>query len=404
MEERREQPAGELPLSHLKVVDIATLFAGPFIATYLGDYGAEVVKVEHPRGDPLRTFANQKDGVSLWWKFISRNKKNVTLNLSAPRGQEILKEILRDADVLVENFRPGTLDRWDLGWETLHRLNPRLVVARTTGFGQEGPYARRPGFGTLAEAMSGFAHITGFPDGPPTLPPFALADGISALAGTFAVLIALYHRDARGGRGQEIDVAIYEPIMTVLGPQPTVYDQLGVVQGRTGNRVPFSSPRNAYRCKDGRWVAISASAPTIFPRIMRAVGRPELADDPRMGDHAGRVEHADELDAAIGGWIAAHTLEETVAHFAQFEGALAPVYDVAQVLEDPHFRFRGSIVTVEDEELGPIRMQNVFPRLLGTPGRIRWSGQPKGKFNAEVFGKLGLGPEELRELREEGVI
>ncbi|MFQ5894810.1 MAG: CaiB/BaiF CoA transferase family protein [Nitrospinota bacterium] len=404
MEETHRRGAGELPLGGLKVVDIATLVAGPFIATYLGDYGAEVIKVEHPRGDPLRTFASHRNGVSLWWKFVSRNKKNITLNLSKPRGQGILKELLRDADVLVENFRPGTLDRWDLSWETLHALNPRLVVARTTGFGQKGPYARRPGFGTLAESMSGFAHITGLPDGPPTLPPFALADGISALCGTFAVLIALYHRDLRGGEGQEVDIAIYEPIMTVLGAQPIVYDQLGVIQGRTGNRTPFSSPRNAYRCKDGRWVAISASSPTIFPRVMAAVGRPDLAEDPRMQTHAGRLRHGDELDAAIGGWIAEHTLEETVDHFAEFEGALAPIYDVAQIFEDPHFRFRETITAVPDEELGPVRMQNVIPRLPGTPGRIRWAGQPKGRFNQEVYGKLGYTAEDLKRLEEEGVI
>ena len=393
-----------MPLEGVKVIDIGTLFAGPWIATYMGDFGAEVIKVEHPKGDSLRNFASMKGGVSLWWKLAGRNKKSVTCDLSSPEGQEIVRRLCREADVLIENFRPGTLERWGLGWEALHALNPRLVMVRTSGFGQAGPYAKRPGFGTLAEAMSGFAHITGQPDGPPTLPPFALADGISALCGTYAAMMALYHRDAHGAPGQEIDVAIYEPIATVLGPQVLEYDQLGYVQGRTGNSVPFVAPRNAYRCQDGRWVVISASAESIFKRIMGAVGRRDLADDARMATQAGRVKHMKELDDAIQGWIGAHTLEEAVRHFERFEGALGPIYDVAQYMADPHVQARGSVVRVEDEELGAIRMQNVMPRLGGTPGRIRWAGPPKGKHTAEVLEGLGYSKEDLARLREKGVI
>jgi len=395
---------GRMPLEGVTVVDIGTLFAGPWIATYMADFGAEVIKIEHPKGDSLRNFASQKDGVSLWWKLAGRNKKSVTCNLSAPEGQEILRRLLDGADVLVENFRPGTLEKWGFSWEALHALNPRLVVARTSGFGQEGPYAKRPGFGTLAEAMSGFAHITGFPDGPPTLPPFALADGISALCGTFAVMMALYHRDAHGAPGQEIDIAIYEPIATVLGPQTLEYDQLGIVQNRTGNAIPFAAPRNAYRCKDGRYVVISASAESIFQRIMRAVGRPDLAEDPRMRTQAGRVANMKELDDAIQGWIGGHTLEETIRHFESYEGALGPIYDVAQYMADPHVQARRSIVTVPDEELGPIRMQNVIPKMKGTPGRIRWAGPPKGKHTEEVLLRLGYSKEELARLRERGIV
>ncbi len=392
------------PLEGVTVVDIGTLFAAPWIATFMADFGADVIKVEHPRGDSLRNFAPQKNGISLWWKFTGRNKKSVTCDLSSPEGQEILKKLCGSADVLVENFRPGTLERWGLSWEALHALNPKLILMRVSGFGQEGPYAKRPGFGTLAEAMSGFAHITGSPDGPPTLPAFALADGISAMCGTYAVMMALYHRDVHGAPGQVIDNAIYEPITTILGPQSLMYDQLGTIQGRTGNAIPFVAPRNTYRCKDSRYVVLSASAESIFRRIMQAVDRPDLADDPRMQTQEGRVAHMAELDQAIQDWIGNHTLEETVRHFQEFEGALGPIYDIEQLLSDPHVRHRETFTQVEDEELGPLRMQNVIPRMKDTPGRIRWAGPPKGKHTDEVLGGIGYAPEEIARLREKGII
>lgn len=393
-----------LPLEGVTVVDIGTLFAAPWIATLMADFGANVIKVEHPRGDSLRNFAPLKDGVSLWWKYAGRNKKSVTLNLSSPEGQDILKKLCENADVLVENFRPGTLEKWGLSWETLHSLNSKLIVMRTSGFGQEGPYAKRPGFGTLAEAMSGFAHITGSPDGPPTLPAFALADGISAMCGTYAVMIALYHRDVHGTPGQMIDNAIYEPITAILGPQSMMYDQLGTIQARTGNALPFVAPRNSYCCKDGRYVVISASAESMYKRIMNAIDRSDLADDPRMQTQEGRVAHAAELDQAIQDWIGAHTLDEAVRHFQDFEGALGPIYDIQQLLSDPHVQHRETFTTVEDEELGPLRMQNVIPRMMDTPGRIKWAGPPIGKHTDEVLGGIGYSPEDIARLREEGTI
>ncbi|MCY4384377.1 MAG: CoA transferase [Nitrospinae bacterium] len=394
----------QMPLEGVRVIDIGTLFAGPWIATYMADFGADVIKIEHPRGDSLRNFASQKDGVSLWWKLASRNKKSITCNISSPEGQEVLRKLCENADVLVENFRPGTMERWGFSWESLHALNPKLILARTSGFGQKGPYAQRPGFGTLAEAMSGFAHITGFPDGPPTLPPFALADGISALCGTYAVMMALYHRDVHDAPGQEIDIAIYEPITMVLGPQPLEYDQLGYVQMRTGNAIPFAAPRNAYRCKDERYVVISASAENIFKRVMRAVGREDLGDDPRMVTQAGRVENMAELDGAIQAWISEHTLEETIAHFEKHECALGPIYDVAQFMADPQVQARETITTVEDEELGPIKMQNVIPRLNGSPGAIRWAGPPMGKHTDEVLEGIGYDDSAISALRDKGII
>lgn len=393
-----------LPLDGIKVLDIGTLFAGPWIATYMADFGAEVIKVEHPKGDSIRNFAPRKDGVSLWWKLAGRGKKSITCDLSKPEGQEILKKLCAGADVLVENFRPGTLEKWGLGWPALHEINPGLILARTSGFGQEGPYAKRPGFGTLAEAMSGFAHITGSPDGPPTLPAFALADGISAMCSTYAVMMALYHRDVHGAPGQEIDTAIYEPMTTILGPQSLMYDHLGTIQTRTGNSIPFVAPRNTYRCQDGRYVVLSASAENIFKRIMQAIGRDDLAADPRMKNQEGRVANATELDDAIQGWIGAHTLDETVTHFQEFEGALGPVYDIEQLLEDPHVRHRGTFIELEDEELGSVRMQGPIPNFKGTPGKIRWPGPPKGKHTGEVLENLGYASDEIARLREAGVI
>lgn len=390
-------------LDGVRVIDVATLFAGPLAATILGDFGAEVLKIEHPRGDPARSHGHAKNGVGLWWKMLARNKKAITLYLGAPAGQDLFRRLVRDADVVVENFRPGTLERWGLGYETLAAINPRLILARVTGFGQFGPYAHRPGFGTLAEAMSGFAHITGQPDGPPTLPPFGLADGIAALATACAILMALRARDSTG-RGQVIDLAIIEPILTVLGAQPTVYDQLGVVQQRMGNRSANNAPRNTYRTAEGKWVAVSTSAQAVAERVMRLVGRPDVIAEPWFATGHGRAAHADELDAAVGRWIAERSLDEVVSAFEQAEAAVAPIYDVADVLADPQYQALQSIVTVADPELGPLKMQNVLFRLSDTPGRIRTTGPRLGEHNAEVFGRLGIDAEGLADLARQGVI
>jgi formyl-CoA transferase len=390
-------------LEGIKVVDAATLFAGPLAATVLGDFGAEVVKVEHPRGDPSRTHGYAKNGIGLWWKMLGRNKKCVTLNLSDARGQEIFKRLARDADVVIESFRPGTLERWNLGYEELKAENPGLILARVTGFGQFGPYKNRPGFGTLAESMSGFAHVTGQPDGPPTLPPFGLADGIAALATAVSILTALKARDATG-KGQVVDLAIIEPIFTVLGPQPIVYDQLGVIQERSGNRSVNNAPRNTYRTEDGKWVAISTSAQNIAERVMRLVGRPEYIEEPWFGSGSERAKHADELDEAVGAWISERTQDEVVEAFEEVSAAVAPIYNIADIMEDPQYGALESVITVDDPELGPVKMQNVLFRLSETPGEVRWSGPTLGEHNEEVYGGLGIGKQELAELSEEGVL
>ncbi|MFD8527536.1 CaiB/BaiF CoA transferase family protein [Streptosporangium canum] len=383
-------------LEGVRVLDLATLFAGPMAAMLLGDYGAEVIKVEHPaKPDPSRGHGPE----GLWWKMLGRNKRAITLNLSTAEGQDLLVELVREADVVIENFRPGTLERWNLSYERLSEANPDLVLARVTGFGQFGPYAKRPGFGTLAEAMSGFAAMTGEPDGPPTLPPFGLADGICALATAFAVMTAL-----RSGRGQVVDLSIIEPILTVLGAQPTIYDQLGVVPPRTGNRSVNNAPRNTYRCKDGSWVAVSTSAQSIAERVMILVGHPEVIGEPWFASGSGRVAHADELDGAVAAWVAEHTREEVMAAFERAQAAVAPVYDVRDIMADPQLAALDAITTVEDPELGPLRMQNVMFRLTGTPGEIRWTGRPHGADTGEVLGALGLTSEDLAALRDKGVV
>ncbi|MQA02649.1 MAG: CoA transferase [Streptosporangiales bacterium] len=385
------------------MLDIATLFAGPLAATLLADQGAEVTKIEHPRGDPARGHGRSKDGVALWNKMLSRGKRCATLYLGDEECRDIFLALVRSADVVIENFRPGTLERWGLGWDVLRGVNPRLVLLRTTGFGQDGPYSSRPGFGTLAESMSGFAHITGEPDGPPTLPPFGLADGIAAITGAYAVMTALWARE-RTGQGQVIDLALYEPILTVLGSQVIDFDQLGVVQERTGNRSVNNAPRNTYRTRDGRWLAISTSAQNVAERVVRLVGRPELVEQPWFSTGGGRAQHADELDEAVGSWIAARDADDVVAAFTEAQVAVAPIYSAADVVADPHVQHRGSVVRLPDDELGQVSMQGLLFRLSGTPGAIRWTGPPLGAHTDEVLREAGVTGERIAALRERGAI
>jgi crotonobetainyl-CoA:carnitine CoA-transferase CaiB-like acyl-CoA transferase len=392
------------PLAGISVLETATLFAGPLAGTYLGDFGADVVKVEHPRTpDAARGHGASKDGIGLWWKTIGRNKRTATLNLSTPDGQRLLLELAGRADVLIENFRPGTLERWNLSPAVLLARNPRLVIARVTAFGQTGPYAGRPGFGSLAEAMSGFAAVTGEPDGPPTLPPFGLADGIAALATAFAVMVALRDRD-RTGAGQVIDLAIIEPIMMMLGGQITAWDQLGQVQPRTGNRSANNAPRNVYRSRDGVWLAVSTSSQNIAERVLRLVGRPDLAERPWFGTGRERAEHADELDAAVGGWIGARDAGTVTEAFERAQAAVAPVYNVRGIVADPQYAALGTVTEIDDPDLGRLRMQNVLFRLSQNAGAIRWAGRRHGADTDAVLAELGLDPAEIARLRAAGVV
>ena len=395
----------DLPLAGVRVLDVATLGAGPWMATRLADFGADVLKIEHPAsGDPMRTLGNFSDGVSLWWKVDQRNKSSMSLDLKQPEGQAILKQLVAGADVLVENFRPGTLERWNLGWEELSAVNPGLVMLRVTGWGQDGPYKDQAGFGTLAEAFSGWAHLNGFPDQPPLLPPMGLGDSVASVFGAFAVMMALYHRDARGGTGQVIDLAIYESLFSLIGQQVSTYDKLGVVPQREGNAISLIAPRGVFRTREGRWVALAAATPAIFARVCQAIEQPGLVDDPRFHDNRARVANRHELEAIIQAWIGEHTLEEVLAAFARADAAIAPVMDAEQIVNDPHVAARNAIVTVDDPDIGPTKLANALPRLTGTPGRIRHLGPRSGSHTDETLAALGYSADDIAALRAKGVV
>ena len=382
-------------LEGIRVVEAATLFAAPIAGMLLADYGADVLKIEHPRRpDPARGHGPG----GLWFKALGRNKRLATLDLSQPTGRDLFLRLAERSDVVLENFRPGTLEKWGLGWDELSSVNPRLVLARVSGFGQTGPYARRPGFGTLAEAMSGFASMNGEPDGPPLLPPLALADGVAALATAFAIMVALRARESTG-RGQIVDTSLIEPLLTLLGPQVTVYDTLGELPPRMGNRSNHNAPRNVYRTADDAWVAVSASATSIADRVLRLVGRDDLVAEPWFATGAGRVAHVDEIDAAVAEWIRARPRDEVLAAFEAADAAIAPVYDASDLVRDPQLAAIDALTRVDG-----VLMTNVISRLSETPGAIDHAGREQGADNAAVFAEVGVDDAELARLRAEGVV
>ena len=394
-----------MPLEGIRVLDLGTIIAAPYAATLLADWGAEVIKIEHPSGDSLRRAGPSVNGAGLTFKVYSRNKKNMVINLSTPEGQDLLRRLAEKSDVLVENFRPGVMEKWNLGWDELHRINPRLVMLRISGFGQFGPKKDHAGFGTLAESMSGFAHINGYPDGSPTLPPFGLADGIAALSSVYAVMLALYHRDTRNAPGQMIDVALIEPIYHILGSQTTVFDQTGFIQGRTGNRAVSNAPRNVYKTADDQWLAISTAAQTIAERVMELVGHPEVISEPWFRSGSGRAKHADMLDTYVGDLIRARDAATVTEAFTAAGAAIAPIYDVSQVIADPQYQALNSVVTLPDEDLGTVRMQNLLFRMSDTPGEVRHAGRRLGQDTDDVLASiLGLAPAEIERLHEAGVV
>jgi len=394
------------PLSGLRVVDAATLAAGPLVATALGEFGAEVIKVEQPRtGDPLRTWGARRDDVGLVWKSVSRNKKCVTSDLRTDEGRALLHGLLEVSDVLVINTRPSTLARWGLDYESLHVRHPRLVMLHVTGYGSGGPASDRPGFGTLAEAMSGFAYVTGAADGPPTLPPFMLADGVAAQSATYAVMMALYHRDVHGGEGQLVDVSLIEPLARLVEQATLAYDQLGQIQGRTGNRADTSAPRNTYRTSDDRWLAISSASSSVAARLYRAIDRPDLAERPEYVDPVPRQARADEIDVLVATWIRAHTLDDAMKVFLAGDVTAAPVYDAQQLLADEHLRARGTFVPIDDPDVGTMTVQAPVARLSETPGGVTHLGRALGADNEAVYRDLlGLDADRLADLRAAGTI
>jgi crotonobetainyl-CoA:carnitine CoA-transferase CaiB-like acyl-CoA transferase len=393
-------------LAGVKVLDISNLIAGPGIATNLADYGADVIKVEHPRtGDLIRNWGEKKNGIPLAWKAHGRGKRLLAVDLNTKEGQDIVKKLASQVDIVIESYRPGKLEEWGLGYETLSANNPKLILLRVSGWGQTGPYKNRPGFGTLAEASSGFAHITGLANGPPTLPSIPLADAIAAMTGTYAVMMALYHRVAHGGVGQVIDVSLLQAMFALVGPMAVEYDQLGIVQNRFGNGSPRGVPRNAYQTSDGRWVAISAHASDMSARLFRAIGRGEMVEDPRYNTNTNRLKHRAEVDGVIADWIGSHPLREVLDTLQQFEVPAAPVNDIAQIMADPHFQARKAVIQVNDEDLGPVRMPNIPVEFSRTPGNIRHPGRTAiGCDSVEILKSIGMNEEQIEQLVKKQIV
>ena len=395
-------PTASAPLDGVRVLDLSRLVAGNMLTLQLADQGAEVVKVEDPaRGDPLRAW--RVNGLSLYWKVYARNKKSLALSLRAEEGRALLRELAARSQVLVENFRPGTLEGMGLGPDTLHETNPRLVIVRVSGFGQDGPYRERPGFGTLVEAMSGFAAKTGFPDREPVLPPLALADMVAGLYGAYATMVALRVAE-RGGPGQVIDLPLLDPIASILGPDAAIFGATGDKPRRIGNRSSTAAPRNVWRTSDGRYLAISASTQNMAERLFRAIGRPDMIDDPRFRTNSDRVRNAAACEAPIAAFIAARTLDETLRLFERAEVTAAPVYEIDQFLADPHVQERGVVVEAPDDEAGSVLMHAVIPRLSTTPGRLRRPAPAIGEHTREMLTALGCDAERIASLTERGVV
>ena len=402
MHKRDYDPAARGSLDGVRILDMSRLFAGNLLTQVLGDFGAEVIKIEPPEGDTLRAW--KTEGVSTHWKIYARNKKSLCLDLRKPEACALVRELGARAHMFIESFRPGVLESMGLAPDTLHEINPRLVVVRISGWGQDGPYRQRPGFGTLIEGISGFAAINGFEDREPVLPPMYLADGIAGLYGASAAMIALREVELGGGRGQTIDLPLLDPLFAILGPQAANYRLTGKIKPRTGSRSTNSAPRNAYRCKDGKYVGLSASIQKMAERLFRAIGRPDLIDDPRYRTNAGRVQHAAELDAIIGAFVAERSQTENVAFFEAADVTIGPIYDTSQIVEDPHFIARELIADYPDADMGQFPMHHVVPRFDTTPGAIRTPAPALGEHNREILAEIGVDDAAYAKLVGSGVV
>lgn len=397
--------AGKGPLKGLRAIDVSTVIAGGITSSMLADFGADVIKVEHPKyGDSSRDFAPKKNNVSLMHKVAGRNKRSVTLNLSMPAGQDLFRRMIKNTDILIENFRAGTMEKWGIGWEDLKKINPRLVMLRISGFGQAGPYSKMPGFGMVAEAMSGVAHRTGYPDGPPVFSSVPLADCTTGLFGAFSTMFAIYNRDHGSGSGEMIDLALFEPLFRLMEDQVIAYDQLGLNYGRIGIRSTTSAPRGVFPTRDGDWVVISAVTDATAMRLMRTVGGEAMEKDPRFRTNALRMENIEALESAIRQWIGERTQDQVLETFRAQDVVASGVYDIKKIFSDMQYQFRNNIVTVEDPDLGPVRVQEVLPRFANNPGAVAHLSVPLGSHTEEVFRDLGLAPEEIEKLRGEGVV
>jgi len=393
------------PLAGLRVIELGTLIAGPFCARILGEFGAQVIKIEAPDGgDPLRTWRKLHAGTSLWWAAQARNKQSVTVNLREPAGQEIVGKLAQRADIVVENFRPGALEKWGLGYERLAVDNPGLIMVRLSGYGQTGPYRDRPGFGAIGEAMGGIRFVTGYPDRPPVRAGISLGDSVAALYGAIGALMALHARQRNGGRGQVVDVALYEAVFSLMESMLPEYDVSGFVRSRSGASLPGIVPSNTYTTRDGNYLVIGANADSIFKRFMHAIGRADLAEDPALASNEGRVGHTETLDRVIGAWAGSVDLEQALALLAQAEVPAGKIYDIADIARDVHYQARGMLEQHRLDDGTPVKLPGILPKLSVDPGATRWVGPRLGEHTDAVLGELGYSGEELARLRDEGVI
>ncbi len=381
-------------LQGLKVLELGQLIAGPFAAKTLADFGADVIKIEPPNGgDPLRKWRMLRDGTSVWWEVQSRNKRSVCLDLRTPEGQDAVRRLAQEADVLIENFKPGTMEDWGLGWDTLHGLNPRLIMLRLSGYGQTGPYAHKPGFAILGEAMGGLRHVTGEPGRVPVRSGVSIGDSIAALHGVLGLLLALYHRDARGGVGQMVDVALYESVFNMMESLLPEYDAFGAVRERAGGALPGIAPSNAYRCQDAgngtSYVLIGGNGDSIFKRLMHAIGRDDLGQDPDLAHNDGRARRSTELDAAIEAWTRQRTVEEVIALLDAADVPVGKIYTAADIAHDPQYQARDMVLQVTDHAGQPLKVPGIVPKLSATPGGIHHAAPRLGEHTAEVLGQTG---------------
>jgi crotonobetainyl-CoA:carnitine CoA-transferase CaiB-like acyl-CoA transferase len=399
-------PIPSLPLQGIRILDIGTRVAAPFAATLLGDFGAEIIKVELPgTGDFMRTIGPFADRHSLWWAVEGRNKKSITLDLRRPAGQEVFRALVRKADVVVENFQPGTLETWGLGYAALAEVNPDLILTRASVYGQSGPYRDRPGLDRNGIGFGGLLYLTGYPDRPPVRPGVIISDYLTAIFNALAIMIALYHRDVHRAGGQWVDLALYESVFRILEHTLPAYDRLGIVRGREGNRLRNSAPLDNWETKDGQYICIIAAGDGLFPRLARAIGREDVLGDPRFASLAARAEHADAINAIVGDWCRQHTADEIESTMLAAQVPVTRAYSIADIAADPHYAARGDIVTVEDPAIGPLKQPAVYPRLSATPGRIQCGAPTLGQHNEEIYGALlGLSADELDRLRADGTI
>jgi crotonobetainyl-CoA:carnitine CoA-transferase CaiB-like acyl-CoA transferase len=403
---RSTAPSAALPLAGVRVLDLGTRIAAPFAATLLADFGAEVIKVEMPNtGDFIRSIGPFADGYSLWWAVEGRGKKSITLDLRTAPGQALLQRLVAVSDVVVENFQPGTLEDWGLGYETLRAINPGLILTRASVYGQSGPYKDRPGLDRNGIAFGGLLYLTGYPDQPPVRPGILVSDYVTGIFNALAIMMALYHRAVHKGPGQCVDLSLYESVFRLLEHTVAAYDRLGIVREREGNRLKNSAPLDNWRTKDGQWLCIIAAGDALFPRLATAIGRPDLLRDARFASLPARAANGEAINALVAAWVAAHSADEVERIMLAAQVPVGRAYSVADILADPHYAARGDIVTVDDPTIGPVRMQAVYPRLSATPGRITRGAPKLGEHNSEVYGALlGLSAAELRRLRAAHVI